>query len=195
MSDIQAYDTALLDYFKQVTDKVYYAPTEGAKSKNSKMNGDRTYYPFLSFYRDTDLQIDDSRMNVSMTQGHFTRMNQTSPSDDLHDTHYEHFIPVNLMYQVDVWSAKHADLLSLSQELLIDLKSARKVLEVPTSDGKVARFEFRDVSWVDNSDLESEDETGRKYRHTFSFIIEAYISKVKVKRKATFQNASLDIYE
>lgn len=198
MSDIQAYDSAVLQYLSQLCVRTYFSPTNKAKEKCAKMNGDRTAYPFISFYRDADLEIDETRINSSVIQGHFTQMKgQTSSSDPRRDTHYEHFIPVNLLYQVDVWSARHSDLLSLSQDLLIDLKSARPILHVPTEDGGYARFQFRDVSWTDNSDLEDENETGRSYRHTFSFIIEAYVSKVRVERRVPFNpdDVPVDIYE
>lgn len=198
MSDIQAYDTAVLKYLSQICPRTYYSITSKAKEKCAKMNKDRTAYPFISFYRDTDLEIDSTRMNYSVIKGHFTHMgSQTSPSDPRRKTYYEHFIPVNLLYQVDIWSANHADLLKLSQDLMIDLKSARPVLQVPTADNGIAKFEFHDVSWVDNSDLEDETETGRTYRHTVSFTIQAYITRVRMEHQKPFDpdDITYDIYE
>lgn len=199
IADIQLYDEAVMAYLKQIHPKVYFATTDTAKPKNAKDNKDSTSYPFISFYRDPDLHIDESRANNSgIVDGDLTkRAYKASPDDKLFTFEYVHSIPVNLMYQVDIWAARQRELLALSQDVLIDLRSARRVLYVPINpDGEMGRFAIDDVTLTDNSDLESETETGKVYRHTLSFVIEAYIKRVRRPQIPRFNpNVSIDIYE
>jgi hypothetical protein len=125
------------------------------------------------------------------------RAYKASPDDKLFTYEYVHSIPVNLLYQVDVWAARQTELLSLSQDILIDLRSARRVLQVPMNpDEELARFSINDVTLTDNSDLESETDTGKVYRHTLSFVIEGYITKVRRPQIPRFNpNVGADIYE
>lgn len=197
MSDIQLYDTAVRDYLLAIHPRTYYSLTDKAKLKCAKHNNDSTKYPFITYFRDNELTIDENRMNSSVVSGHKTRMYKNNTTDPAYKTEYVHSIPVNLLYQVDVWSSSHSALLELSQALLIDLKSARPILEVPINpDGELGRFHILDVSLVDNSDIEEEEEKGKTYRHTFSFTLEAYIKRVRVEDRSRFNNNYIEgIYD
>jgi hypothetical protein len=152
VADITLYDRSIQQYLLNHNEFVYYAPTDKAKEKNSKSNGDTTKYPFISFYRDPDISIDESRANnANIVRGDLTkRAYKTSPSDELFSYDYVHSIPVNLMYQVDIWAARQSEVLELAQSVLIDLRSARRVLHVPMNpEGELGRFSFDDISLVD----------------------------------------------
>jgi hypothetical protein len=200
ISDVQLYDIAVASYLAEVSgfhNRIYYAVTSMAKEKCSKENRDKTVYPFGSFYREPDLTIDESRFNSSVIPGFKTRMLVTNNTTGYpFKTEYVHSIPVNLLYQVDVWAARMEDALLISQELLLDLKSIKPVLLVPINpDGENGRFTFLDVSLTDNSDLESEDDNGKVYRYTFSFLIEAYIKNAVQKDSQRFNpNDNISIY-
>lgn len=177
MTDLEKYDRAIQQYISSICKRIVYAPTDRAMytlTKKKPEYKDKIPFPFLSFYRDSEMPIDATRYGSAAIRADFTRLTSTQTGD--RTARYVHSIPVTLGYQVDIWATKATDVLELSQQLLLKLTVTDPVLYVPINpDDEDGRFHFQDVNWVDNSDIESEESVGRLYRHTFSFNIDARI--------------------
>lgn len=188
MTDLEKYDRAINDYIKRVCKRTVYAPTDRAMytlTKKDPKYKDKIPYPFISFYRDSEMPIDATRYGSAAIRADFTRLTSTQTGE--RTARYVHSIPVTLSYQVDIWCTKATDVLELSQDLLLMLTVTDPVLYVPINpDSEDGRFHFENVSWSDNSDIESEESMGRLYRHTFSFSIDARIKSHRDTRTTQF---------
>lgn len=200
VSDIEIYDRAVADRLTSILPRVVYAPTDKALytiSKNAKFK-DKTPYPFISFYRDANMPIVEGMDGFrSHHVGDLTRTVRKGDSTECHivNAEYVHSIPVNLVYQVDVWGVKATEVLVYAQNLMVDLSMKLPVLMVPINpDGENGRFDILDVEWVDNSDIESETENGRLYRHTINFRIEAFIKYIRDMITTDCLDISVELY-
>lgn len=182
MTDIEIYDRGVGEYLTYISNKVIYAPTSKAQREitSYEKHSDLTPWSFVSFYRDPKFELDSERMNyTTQNLGDLVRF---SVEDNIQDIDYVHSIPVNLSYQVDIWSSKNSTVQELSILLLHQLLIKKPVLKVPMNpDGEEARFHMLDITWTDNSDIESERDKGRIYRHTFNFTVDARIKMVRKK--------------
>lgn len=180
-TDIEIYDRAVVKYLSEVNNKVVYSPTDLAEytiTKKYNVPEDLVPYPFISVYRDPNIPIDWSRYSSHTIGADFVRLSSTS--DGKRTARYVHSIPVTLSYQVEIWGVKSTEVLALSQELLLKLTIKNPVLFAPINpEGENGRFYIEDVNLVDNSDIESEEDRGRLYRHTFTFSIDARIKYVR----------------
>lgn len=80
----------------------------------------------------------------------------------------------------------------MSQSLYVKLTILNPVLLVPINpDGTMGRFLISEVNLVDNSDIESEDTIGRKYRHTFTFSIDARLKHVRNQITTEFEGCEV----
>lgn len=197
MSDIQLYDKAVYDYLYQIIPRVVYAPTDKASytiTKNPEYK-DKVPFPFISFYRNPSLDIENERQTDERVKGTFLRLREDNVTKE-REARYVCSIPVSLTYQVDIWATKATVLLDYAEQLIMDLLSARPVLIVPINfEGEDGRFHILDVSWSDNSDLEEEKEHGRLYRHTITFTIDARIKRLIEKKTTKVTCPDIDIYE
>lgn len=188
-TDIELYDRAVVAYLKEINPKVVFCPTDLAEYTITKMqnvSADRIPYPFINVYRDPDIPIDWSRYSSHTRRADFTRLSSTPEGS--RTARYVHSIPVTLSYQADIWATKSTDVLELSQSLLLKLTITNPILYVPINpDGENGRFCIEEVELVDNSDIESEEDKGRLYRHTFTFTIDARIKLVKDVRTTQFE--------
>ena len=188
-TDIELYDRAVVSYLREISPKVVFAPTDLAEytiSKKYNIPEDRIPYPFISVYRDPHIPIDWSRYSSHTIRSDFTKLSSTSEGSRI--AQYVHSIPVTLSYQVDIWGVKSTDILELSQSLLLKLTVLNPVLYVPMNpEGTNGRFCIEGVDLVDNSDIESEEDRGRLYRHTFVFTIDARIKYVRNEKATQFE--------
>ena len=185
IADIELYDKSVYKYLSRVCPRVVYSTTDRASytlTKRNPDNLDKITYPFISFYRDPHIPIDWNRYSSQAIGGHFIRLT-SSTEDGSRTARYVHSIPVTLTYQVDLWGVRSTEILELSQELLIKLTIDNPVLFVPINpDKEPGRFHILDVDLVDNSDIESEEDKGRLYRHTYTFTVNAWIKSVRDNR-------------
>lgn len=183
ISDIELYDKSIYKYLLEEFSRVVYAPTDRAMytlTKNHPEYKDKIPFPFISMYRDPSIPIDHNRFSNKAVRGHFIKNVTVGTDNDKIKSQYVHSLPVTLSYQVDVWGTKSSEVLSLSQRLLVKLTMREPVLIVPINpDGEDGRFHLLDVNLTDNSDLENEENSGRLYRHTFNFSINAWIKNVE----------------
>ena len=181
VSDIELYDLAVFEYVNKVSPRIIYSPTDRAMISIIKKYPefkDRDPYPFASVYRDPNIQIDNERINNNLRMKYKLRV-LSSTKDNIVNVRYLHSIPVTLTYQIDLWSVRATEVLLQSQSLLTKLTVTDPVLFVPINpDGELGRFHILEVNLVDNSDIESEDSLGRIYRHTFNFVIPAWIKDI-----------------
>lgn len=188
-SDIERYDRAIAEYLADILPRVVYAPTNRAAytiTKATKGSADSIPYPFISFYRDPSIPIDHSRYNNAAVRGDYRGI-KSSTKGTYRTTNYQHSIPVTLTYQIDVWGVKSSEILTISQKLLLKLTTTNPVLVAPMDDeGTTGRFHILDVNLVDNSDIVSEEEQGRLYRHTVSFTLAAWIRSMEEEDTGLF---------
>ena len=182
MTDIEIYDRGVGVYLTYISSKVIYAPTSKAQREitSYEKNLDLTPWSFISFYRDPLFELDSERMNyTTQNLGDLTRFYVGANQQDIL---YVHSIPVNLSYQIDIWSSTNAKVQELAISLLNRLIVQKPVLKVPMNpDGEEARFHMLDITWTDNSDIESERDKGRIYRHTFNMTVDARIKMTRQK--------------
>ena len=196
MTDIEKYDRAVFDYLLDISDKVIYAPTQNALKTITKREkfSDNKPWNFLSYYRNSNFDIDWSRMNNPATiSGDFVRLTKDGSN---REARYVQNIPVNLTYVVNIWASKAVEVQSLSTALISKLFMQDQVIEVPiNADGESGRFHLLDISWNDNSDIERESEIGRIYRHTIEFTIDARITLTRDVSTRKFCVVPVNIYE
>lgn len=182
VSDFELYDIAVVDYMKEVLPIVVYAPTDKAEMtlvKRAPKYKDNIPYPFISVYRDPSMPIDHNRYSSQAIGGDRVRVTSSTRERGC-ISRYVHSIPVTLTYQADIWATKATDALRSAQNMLTKLTIRNPVLFVPINpDGEMGRFHLLDVNHVDNSDIESEEDKGKKYRHTFTFTVNAWIKYVR----------------
>lgn len=157
---------------------------------------DHIPWTFISYYRQSQFQFDAER------DGFANRMVGDNVSNvvlknKVYGT-YVRALPINLTYSVDVWSATQRQVLVVAEELAYRLFFNERVLTAPVDvENEEARFAVTNLDWVDNSDVENEEEYGKVYRHTFTFSIDAVIKLVR--KTKTYQldlsKISIEIYE
>lgn len=197
MSEIEKYDRAVYAYLSSISPRIVYAPTSNAFkiiSKREQFRDDKPW-SFISYYRNSSFDIDWGRMNNPATvTGDFVRLRGSSDID--REARYVNNIPVNLTYNVELWSSKAVDVQNMALNLITKIYMQDQVLEVPINpDGEDGRFHILNVDWTDNSDLERESEIGRIYRHTISFTIDARITLVRDVRTTRLVDVPINIYE
>lgn len=195
-TDIELLDKAVYMYLYSINDKVCYSVTSKAHqtiTKNSK-HQDKIPLTFISFYRSPNFDIDMGRYNFTMTQlGDNVRL---SGDDYQRTARYVQSLPINVTYQVDLWAAKETSVQELAIDLITKIYMDRQVLIADMNpDGEPARFHIQDVTWVDNSDLELENEKGKIYRHTVTFTVPTVIKLTKDIPTTKFTCVPVDIYE
>lgn len=204
MTDIERYDRSIATYLFGITDKLVYAPTSKARREVTKLYSydetkpkDHIPWAFISYYRHPQFVFD------AMRDGFANRMvgdnvGQKMIMNRIVKTTYVRALPINLTYSVDIWSGTHRHVLELAGEVASRLYFNERVLTSPVDVGNEnARFEILDLDWTDNSDIESEEDIGRIYRHTFTFSIPAIIKSVRETRTypLDFSSILIDIYE
>lgn len=196
MTDIEIYDRAVYAYLKDVCDRVVYAPTNIAIKQISKVvedYRDHTPWRFISFYRDPSFNIDTSRDNFVL-QKFGDRLGFVKDESGEYVSTVVQSIPINLSYNIDAWAAKDVTVQELAIAVVSKLTMEDPVMFAPIEpSGKDARFHILDIEWVDNSDLESEDERGRIYRHTISFTLSANLTLTTKIRRTPFNYTDIPI--
>lgn len=196
-TEIEKYDRSVYAYLSTISDKIVYAPTQAALrtiTKRPEFLDDKPWN-FISFYRTPLFEVDWSRMNNPGTvSGDFVRLRELRGGS--REARYVQNIPLNLVYNVDIWASKNTEVQALATELITKIYMQDQVLEVPINpDGEDGRFHILDVAWNDNSDLERETEIGRIYRHTINFTIDARITLTRDVNTTKFCSVPVDIYE
>lgn len=195
MTDLERFDRAMYKYLATISEKVLYSTTSKAIQTITKKSTykDAIPYNFISFYRDPNLEIDDTRYQFSAAQ--FGDMVRLSSENGERTARYVHNFPVNLTYQIDIWAVKEVYVQETAIALLHKIYTNESILIADMNpDGEDARFHFTNVNWVDNSDLEVENEKGRLYRHTITVTIEARIKLTRDVRTTEFCVVPVDIY-
>ena len=203
MTDLEIYDRSVFEYLSAVIDTEYivYAPTDNAIRTITQREQfkDKTPLRFISFYRNPTFDIDMSRYNsAAAIRGDIVqrRIDENGKFQGVAVAN----IPVNLTYQVDLWASKNTLVQELAIDLITRLYMQSQVLTAPMNPDseEPARFHFVDITWEDNSDIESEIDRGKLYRHTISFTIDSRIKLVKPITTEKFcccGDLPLDIYE
>lgn len=198
MTDIEKFDRAVYQYLTSISDKIVYAPTQSAIKTITKREkfSDNKPWNFISYYRDSQFDVDWNRMNNPATiSGDRIRLGGL-PGSDLLKAEYVQNIPLNLSYDVNIWASKNTEVLDLSVALISKLYMQEQVIKVPINpDGELGRFHLLDITWSDNSDIERETEIGKIYRHTISFTIDARLTLKRDVKIDRFQEVPVDIYE
>lgn len=199
MTDIEIYDRGIYEYLSYISPNIVYAPTSIAHRKIAEYekHHDQTPWSFISFYRDPTFEFDTDRLNfTSMRLGQVVQF-EIDPDEKKQYVKYVQDMPVNLTYQVDIWAAKMDTVLRLAIRLMSQLQMRAPVLKVPMNPGgEEARFYFLDITWQDNSDIESERDKGKIYRHTFTFKVDARIKLVRdVIAADPLCNMPIELYE
>lgn len=196
-SDIEIYDRAIYAYLSSISEHIIYSTTNRAFKNMLRDSKYKDYVPYdmISFYRSPDFDIDMDRYNfTAATMGDVNRRYKDAQGN-IHTRYVKH-VPVNLTYQVDIWSTKASIAQTTAIKLLSKIHMENQVLIAPMyPDDKEARFHITNVQWVDNSDLEIEDERGKLYRHTFTFTIDSRIKLIDEVRNTDFSCLPPEIYE
>lgn len=181
MTDIERYDRAVYAYLVGITDRVIFSPTSKARKQIAeyKSHDEKIPWGFISVYRNPTFEFDASRDNFAAQNFGDYLGSVRSAANKITGT-YVHNIPINLTYSVDVWAATNSHVQELALRVLQKLAFTDRVLTAPINPDDVdARFHIIDLEWVDNSDIEDEENVGRVYRHTFSFTVDARIKLVR----------------
>lgn len=203
LTDIEIYDRSVAAYLVGITEKLVYAPTSKARrevtkqySDDEKKPKDHVPWSFMSFYRHPQFTFDPSRDGFPQRLIG-DNVGNVMVNGMLQSTHVK-ALPINLTYSVDIWSGTHHHVLKLATELATRLYFNQRVLTSPVDvDNELARFSVLDIDWTDNSDIESEEEYGRIYRHTFTFSIDAVVKSVveTTHYPIDISKISMEIYE
>ena len=197
MTDIEIYDRAIYEYLMSISDKIIYSTTSRAFKNMTKQMKYEDYVPYnmISFYRDPNFAIDTDRYHFTgAVFGDFTRL--TADSEGNREARYVHNLPVNLTYQIDIWAPKEVIVQETAIKLISKIHMENQVVIAPMNpDGEEARFHITNVEWVDNSDLEEEDDRGKIYRHTVSITIDSRIKLTRDVSTQRFRCVPIDIYE
>lgn len=197
MTDIEIFDRSVFEYLSDITTALIYAPTDKALQtllKNYEYK-DKQPWGCLSFFRSPGFEIDHSRDHFSSTVfGQHTRLMQND--DGSREARYVKDLPVNFTYNVEIWAATSNKVQELATKLICKLHMKDQVLDVPMNpEGELGRFHMTNILWMDNSDLERENEYGRFYRHTITFTVEGRIKVVEDVKTTKFRCVPVDIYE
>lgn len=206
LTDIERYDRAVATYLVGITDKLVFAPTSKARlqvtkmySEDTRKDQDHIPWAFISYYRHPQFVLDNQRDGFPNRMVGENVSNVMLDKLNIRKSTYVKALPINLTYSVDVWSGTHRHLLELSELVATRLYFNQRVLTAPVdiSEDETARFAVQDIDWTDNSDIESEEEYGRIYRHTFTFTIDAVLKVVKEYRTYPLDMSKIliDIYE
>ena len=196
-TDIEIFDRAIYEYLSTISERVVYATTHKAVqtiTKDAKYK-DAIPYHFISFYRDPTFDIDNERYNFTAANfGDVIRLREYDNGDL--EARYVKNLPVNLTYQIDIWASKEKNVQAAAISLISKIHMENQiVLAGMEPDGGDARFHITQVNWVDNSDLEVENEKGKLYRHTITITIDARIKLVLDVPTTEFKCIPVDIYE
>lgn len=198
-TDLEIYDRAVWAYLSSISDKIVYSPTSTAIQNITKKENfkDNIPFTFISYYRAPSFDIDDPNRAQFTTAnlGDMTRLTRDTVTGR-RTAQYVCNIPVNISYQVDIWSAKATKVQEMAIALVSKLYISNPVIHAPMNpDSEDARFHIIDIEWTDNSDLEVENDRGRLYRHTINFTIDARIKLVNNVDSPQVACVPVDIYE
>lgn len=195
MTDIEIMDRSVFAYLSTITEHLVYSTTDKAFQNMTKNMKYKDYIPYsmISFFRTPSFDIDMSRFNHSAaTYGDFVRLREVNGN---REARYVQNLPVNLTYQIDIWAATATRVLETATKLISKIYLQNQVLISPMNpDGEEARFHIINVEWMDNSDLEVENEKGRLYRHTVLITIDSRIKLTSDVITTKFDCSDVDIY-
>lgn len=198
MTDIEKFDRAVFEYLTDISPKIIYAPTGTAVktiTKKEKFSDDKPWN-FISYYRDSDFDIDWSRMNNPATlYGDRISLGGIPETNKVRQRFVQN-IPLSLTYDINLWASKNTEVQEMAVALISKVFMKNQVIEVPINpDGEMGRFHLLDISWNDNSDIERESDIGKIYRHTVSFTIDARITLTREKVSEKFCCVPVNIYD
>lgn len=198
MTDIEKFDRAVFEYLTDISPKIIYAPTGTAVktiTKKEKFSDDKPWN-FISYYRDSDFDIDWSRMNNPATlYGDRISLGGIPETNKVRQRFVQN-VPLSLTYDINLWASKNTEVQEMAVALISKIFMKNQVIEVPINpDGEMGRFHLLDISWNDNSDIERESDIGKIYRHTVSFTIDARITLTSEKVSEKFCCVPVNIYD
>lgn len=198
MTDIEKFDRAVFEYLTDISPKIIYAPTGTAVktiTKKEKFSDDKPWN-FISYYRDSDFDIDWSRMNNPATlYGDRISLGGIPETNKVRQRFVQN-VPLSLTYDINLWASKNTEVQEMAVALISKIFMKNQVIEVPINpDGEMGRFHLLDISWNDNSDIERESDIGKIYRHTVSFTIDARITLTREKVSEKFCCIPVNIYD
>jgi hypothetical protein len=171
---LKPYDEAVTNYFKAIFDNVVYAPTDLAFKKSAEDNGGKYKLPLISVFRTPTISVTD---NNNVNEWAFRRGTRLGPNKADGTFERLRLLPVQIEYQVDIWTEGVESVTGFFAELLFYVKDYPafevQLPSVPDPLGHI--LELTDV--VDNTDLLEEADRGRLGRMSLVFKVDAFVAK------------------
>ena len=161
-SSLKIYDKGMLNKFRSVFDNCIIAESDGAFSTAEEQLGE-VKLPLISIYRD-DFNIHPARFNLSQRR---RGSSIVSKAEDNSEYKTIQDIPMELSYQIDIWTRRKEDIDKLVPEVIFWLVENPNI-EV-NIDGIDHPIEFSltlEEDIMDNTDLMSFEDKGRIFRMT-----------------------------
>ena len=179
------YGEALKKLLKEVFNgDVIMEPVDTAFQYAVKQTENNLKFPFISFYHDNTIQLDNKNNSMPSYQHGLPYQNPLPIYDDNGDLEGTNnrlaknvqFLYILMSYQIEVWALKRSDAEEVMKELLFWLYQNQQV-DV-TYNGELLSFSFTiDNNVIDNSDLTSYMNNGKMYRYTCGIEIQCTITR------------------
>lgn len=161
--NIEAYDNSIEQKLKSIFPNVVYADTERALKESAEDNNGAVKLPLISVYRtESKLSIDSGHLSMPAHKFGRKAHDYPGPSDLTTQS-----IPLDITYQVDIWSVDRSHCDNIYRELLFYLIDCPNLtVEIP----HVGTEDFA-MTITDSStevDTSSFSDTGRLYRNTIT---------------------------
>lgn len=179
------YGEALKELLKQVFNgDVIMEPVDTAFQYAVKQTENNLKFPFISFYHDNTIQLDNKNSGMPAYQYGLPYQNPLPVYDDHGDfkgtnnrlAKNVQFLYIIMSYQIEVWALKRSDAEEVMKELLFWLYQNQQV-DI-NYNGELLSFSFTiDNNVIDNSDLTSYMNNGKMYRYTCGIEIQCTITR------------------
>ena len=164
MSSLGIYDRGVLNKFREVFDNSVISESEGAFSAAEELLGE-VRLPLISIYRE-DFNIHTARYNLTQRR-RGSSIVSGSEEDDEYKTIQD--IPMEISYQIDVWTRRKEDIDKLIPELIFWLIENPNIeVNVEEADHPIEFPLVLEEDVTDNTDIMSFEDKGRIFRMTLS---------------------------
>lgn len=172
MGYLKTFDLAMKDYLTTGVqlDQVLYSHVDTAlRLRATNLSSGRSVFPFVSYYT-VLVEATKERRNMAWMQRGRSIVFKGAYNEDVL---MRRTIPVDIHYQVDIWSNNREELNERMYNLLWHI-SDTGTMTVDVSENMVQqKYHLFLKDQLDNTDIQSEFETGRIYRHTMNIIVQA----------------------
>lgn len=179
------YGEALKNLLKEVFNgDVIMEPVDTAFQYAVKQTENNLKFPFISFYHDNTIQLDNKNNGMPAYQYGLSYQNPLPVYDDNGDLKGTNnrlaknvqFLYILMSYQIEVWALKRSEAEEVMKELLFWLYQNQQI-DV-NYNGELLSFSFTiDNNVIDNSDLTSYVNNGKMYRYTCGIEIQCTITR------------------